>query len=191
MGGMSLTALDSSVALDDVVDARSRVGGTVDLVDLGRTFPGPDGGRAVLRDLTLQIRGGEILAIVGPYGCGKSTLLRVIGGLDRPTAGEITVSGHPVVDTDSRTAIAFQEPRLLPWRTVAENIELGLPSGTGRGPDARGLPSCSTSSGSRHPLTCVRDRSRAAWHSAPPSRARSLVAPRCCCSMSPSARSMP
>lgn len=132
MGGMSLTALDGSVAFDDVVDARSRVGGTVDLVDLGRTFPGPDGGRDVLRDLTLQIRGGEILSIVGPSGCGKSTLLRVIGGLDRPTAGEITVSGHPVIDTDSRTAIAFQEPRLLPWRTIAENVELGLPRGTGR-----------------------------------------------------------
>lgn len=132
MGGMSLTTLDRSAAQEAAAEATAARGGAVDLVDVGRAFPAATGRRDVLRDLTLQIRGGEILTIVGPSGCGKSTLLRVIGGLDRPTAGEITVSGHPVVDTDSRTAIAFQEPRLLPWRTIAENVELGLPRGTGR-----------------------------------------------------------
>lgn len=132
MGGMSLTTLDRSAAQEAAAEATAARGGAVDLVDVGRAFPAATGRRDVLRELTLQIDAGEILTIVGPSGCGKSTLLRVIGGLDRPTVGEITVSGHPVVDTDSRTAIAFQEPRLLPWRTIAENVELGLPRGTGR-----------------------------------------------------------
>lgn len=132
MGGMSLTTLDRSAAQEAPAEATAARGGAVDLVDVGRAFPAATGRRDVLRELTLQIDAGEILTIVGPSGCGKSTLLRVIGGLDRPTVGEITVSGHPVVDTDSRTAIAFQEPRLLPWRTIAENVELGLPRGTGR-----------------------------------------------------------
>lgn len=127
---MSLTALDRSAAPEAVTTAPR--GGAVDLVGVGRTFPGVDGRRDVLRGLTLQFRAGEIVAIVGPSGCGKSTLLRVIGGLDRPTTGEIAVAGHPVVDTDARTAIAFQEPRLLPWRTIAQNVELGLPRGAGR-----------------------------------------------------------
>lgn len=127
---MSLTALDRSAAPETVTTAPR--GGTVDLVGVGRTFPGVDGRRDVLRGLTLQFRAGEIVAVVGPSGCGKSTLLRVIGGLDRPTTGEIAVAGRPVVDTDARTAIAFQEPRLLPWRTIAKNVELGLPRGAGR-----------------------------------------------------------
>jgi len=132
MVGMSVTALDRSVALPADVDQPAPRGGAVDLVEVGRAFSGTGGRRDVLRDLTVQIRAGEILAVVGPSGCGKSTLLRVIGGLDRPTAGAVTVAGQPVVDTDARTAIAFQEPRLLPWRTLAQNVELGLPQGTGR-----------------------------------------------------------
>jgi sulfonate transport system ATP-binding protein len=92
--------------------------------------------RTVLRDIDLEVRPGEIIALLGPSGCGKSTLLRLVGGLDAPDAGELLVDGTPVAEVDQRTAVAFQEPRLLPWRTLERNVRLGLPSGT-PGPEGR------------------------------------------------------
>lgn len=97
--------------------------------NLSRAFATATGRREVLRNVDIALAPGEIVAIVGPSGCGKSTLLRLIGGLDRPTGGTIRVGGTAVADTDARTAIAFQEPRLLPWRTLAQNVALGLPRG--------------------------------------------------------------
>lgn len=97
-----------------------------------RSFPLGRGTRQVLRGVDLDIAAGEIVAVVGPSGCGKSTLLRLVGGLDAPTEGRITLAGEAVADADERTAIAFQEPRLLPWRTIAQNVELGLPRRTSR-----------------------------------------------------------
>lgn len=97
-----------------------------------RSFPLSRGSRHVLRDVRLEIPAGEIVAIVGPSGCGKSTLLRLIGGLDTPTSGSIRLDDTAVAVVDERTAIAFQEPRLLPWRTIAQNVALGLPRGTPR-----------------------------------------------------------
>jgi sulfonate transport system ATP-binding protein len=106
----------------------------VSLNGVGRAFPGPadEADRIVLRDVDLRIAPGEIVALLGPSGCGKSTLLRQISGLDRPTAGSLTINGVRVAHADQRCAVAFQEPRLLPWRSVARNIELGLPRGTER-----------------------------------------------------------
>jgi sulfonate transport system ATP-binding protein len=97
-----------------------------------RSFPLGRGTREVLRGVDVEIAAGEIVAVVGPSGCGKSTLLRLVGGLDAPTDGAITLAGDAVADADERTAIAFQEPRLLPWRTLAQNVELGLPRRTPR-----------------------------------------------------------
>jgi sulfonate transport system ATP-binding protein len=104
----------------------------VRLDGVSRTFPTTRGSRDVLRNVNLDVRHGEIVAIVGPSGCGKSTLLRLLGGLDVPSSGSIRVGGAPVSDTDARTAIAFQEPRLLAWRTLAQNVQLGLPRGARR-----------------------------------------------------------
>ncbi|MBT2486303.1 MULTISPECIES: ABC transporter ATP-binding protein [unclassified Microbacterium] len=105
---------------------------TVRLDGITRAFALPRGRREVLRDVELDVAAGEIVAVVGPSGCGKSTLLRLIGGLDTPTSGSIRLDGTGVTDVDERTAIAFQEPRLLPWRTLAQNVDLGLPRGTDR-----------------------------------------------------------
>ena len=105
----------------------------VSLRGVARTFPeARRGARVVLRDIDLEIAAGEIVAIIGPSGCGKSTLLREIGGLDAPSAGTIAIGGSPVTGIDPRCAVAFQEPRLLPWRTLARNVALGLPVGTER-----------------------------------------------------------
>ena len=79
----------------------------------------------VLKDVSLDVAPGEIVALLGPSGCGKSTLLRLIAGLDHPTSGTVCVDGHAVSGVDSRCAIVFQEPRLLPWRSVASNVRLG------------------------------------------------------------------
>lgn len=104
----------------------------VRLRGVDRSFPLARGRRAVLRSVDLEVEAGEIVAVVGPSGCGKSTLLRLIGGLDAPSGGSILLDDSAVADVDERTAIAFQEPRLLPWRTISQNVELGLPRGTAR-----------------------------------------------------------
>lgn len=90
------------------------------------------GDRSVLRDVSLTIEPGEVVAIIGTSGCGKSTLLRIVGGLDRASVGRVTIDDSTVEGIDPRCAIGFQEPRLLPWRTVAANVELGVRPGTSK-----------------------------------------------------------
>ncbi|MER5782159.1 ABC transporter ATP-binding protein [Streptomyces mobaraensis] len=76
-------------------------------------------GRPVLEDITLDVRPGEFVCLLGASGCGKSTLLNLVAGLDRPTAGTIDVPG-------GRPALMFQEHALFPWLTAGRNIELAL-----------------------------------------------------------------
>jgi sulfonate transport system ATP-binding protein len=113
------------VARSFVVDAKN-----AKKVDGARTS-GP-AERLVLRDVSLRVEPGEVVAILGASGCGKSTLLRIAGGLDSPTAGAAMIDGSAVAGVDSRCAVGFQEPRLLPWRTLAANVSLGLPRGVDR-----------------------------------------------------------
>ncbi|MET0989793.1 MAG: ABC transporter ATP-binding protein [Glaciihabitans sp.] len=103
----------------------------VSLRGVGRTFPAPGGGdKPVLRGIDLDIRPGEIIALLGASGSGKSTLLRLVAGLDAADDGRVDLDGTPVAEVDQRSAVAFQEPRLLPWRTIERNVALGLPRGT-------------------------------------------------------------
>lgn len=76
--------------------------------------------------VTLTVSLGEILAIVGGSGCGKSTLLRIISGLDRPTTGTVALDGIAIAAPHPKIGLVFQEPRLLPWLTVAGNVGFGL-----------------------------------------------------------------
>ncbi|TCT04035.1 sulfonate transport system ATP-binding protein [Paralcaligenes ureilyticus] len=84
------------------------------------------GEKAVLHSLSLSVRPGEFLAIVGRSGCGKSTLLRLVGGLDAISSGELTINGLRVKGVNDETRIMFQEHRLLPWKTVLQNVGLGM-----------------------------------------------------------------
>lgn len=90
---------------------------------VGKTYPN---GVHALEDFSARIQLGEIVAIIGGSGCGKSTLLRAISGLDRATGGTIVLDGVPITAPNEKIGIIFQEPRLLPWLSVAENIGFGL-----------------------------------------------------------------
>lgn len=90
---------------------------------VGKTYPN---GVHALERFTSEIRLGEILAIIGGSGCGKSTLLRAIAGLDPATTGSISLDGTRISAPHEKIGIIFQEPRLLPWLTVADNIGFGL-----------------------------------------------------------------
>jgi len=100
--------------------------------DVGRAFGTNGTTRQILTDINVEVAPGEIISIIGASGSGKSTLLRAIGGLDVGFTGEIRIDDSPVVEYDPRCAIGFQEPRLLPWATVADNVALGLPDGTSK-----------------------------------------------------------
>lgn len=83
-------------------------------------------GPAVIDDLSLVVRPGEILVLTGPSGCGKSTVLRALAGLLLPDGGRVLADGDPVETTSGDRGMVFQDNALLPWRTVRSNIELAL-----------------------------------------------------------------
>jgi NitT/TauT family transport system ATP-binding protein len=102
-------------------------GGTIRVDGVDLSFPVRGGGRLpVLDGMTLDVAGGGIVALIGPNGCGKSTLLRVIAGLLAPERGTVTLDAAPIVEPDPRIGLVFQEPRLLPWRSAADNITYPL-----------------------------------------------------------------
>ena len=85
-----------------------------------------DNGLKALDGLSLRVEAGEVLVILGGSGCGKSTLLRLIAGLDQPTEGRVLLGAEPIRGPHPAIGLVFQEPRLLPWLRVAENVGFGL-----------------------------------------------------------------
>lgn len=83
-------------------------------------------GTQALQDVSLNLAAGEIVALVGGSGCGKTTLLRLVAGLEPPSLGQASVDGETISAPHPAVGIIFQEPRLLPWLTVAQNIGFGL-----------------------------------------------------------------
>ncbi len=98
-----------------------------------KSFPLPDGKGEfnVLRDINLEVRSGEVLALLGRSGSGKSTLLRIMAGLIPPSQGNVLSNNKPLRGSNQDVSMVFQSFALLPWLTVQENVELGL--------DARGV----------------------------------------------------
>jgi NitT/TauT family transport system ATP-binding protein len=104
----------------DVADALA-------LEHVSRTFVTPGGGvYQALDDITLTVREGAFVAIVGPSGCGKSTLLNIAAGLLAPSSGQVRVDGAPLSGLNRGATYMFQQDALLPWKTVRENVSLGL-----------------------------------------------------------------
>jgi len=100
-----------------------------------KTFRSSEGvSMTALKDLSFEVRQGEFACLVGPSGCGKTTTLRILLGLDTDFTGSFQLP-H---DEGSRIAAVFQEPILLPWRTVEQNVRLALPKGL-RDTDLTGL----------------------------------------------------
>jgi sulfonate transport system ATP-binding protein len=95
----------------------------LDIDHVGKTYP--NGVRA-LDGVSLTVKLGEIVVVVGGSGCGKSTLLRLVCGLDAPTDGTIRLDGTLIRAPHEKIGIVFQEPRLLPWLSVAGNVGFGL-----------------------------------------------------------------
>ena len=107
-------ALPPATALDVSVTAVS--------VRFGR--PGAE--VTALKGLDLDVPAGSFTVIIGPNGCGKSTLLRLVAGLLAPSSGHVQVGGAPPRAGDGRVGLAFQQPRLMPWRTTLDNVALPL-----------------------------------------------------------------
>jgi len=106
---------------------------------IGKTYPN---GVHALERFSAQINLGEIVAVIGGSGCGKSTLLRAVAGLDPATSGTVTLDETAISSPHAKIGVIFQEPRLLPWLSVADNIGFGLsdlPADTRRERVARAL----------------------------------------------------
>jgi NitT/TauT family transport system ATP-binding protein len=115
----------------------TRDGVTVRFESVGFAYPSVRRGAGpvvAVDDASLALGGGEFVALVGPSGCGKSTLLRLLAGLRSPTSGRVLVDGASLAGPRPDTAVVFQQPTLLPWRTVLGNVL--LPAEVGR-PKAR------------------------------------------------------
>jgi len=90
---------------------------------VSKTYPN---GVHALGGVSVEVEPGEIVAVIGGSGCGKSTLLRAIGGLDPASEGSVVLDGERIVSPHEKIGIIFQEPRLLPWLKVADNVGFGL-----------------------------------------------------------------
>lgn len=95
----------------------------LDISSLSKIYPN---GTHALQDFSLSVGKGELIAVIGGSGCGKSTLLRLLSGLEAPTRGDIRLEGRRLTEPDALVNLVFQEPRLFPWLTVADNIGFGL-----------------------------------------------------------------
>lgn len=98
----------------------------VEFRDVSKVFV-RDGARTLaVSGMTFDIRDREFVALIGPSGCGKSTTLKLISGLDRPTSGSVLVDGKEVVGPSPRIGFMLQKDLLLPWRTILDNVMIGL-----------------------------------------------------------------
>jgi ABC-type nitrate/sulfonate/bicarbonate transport system ATPase subunit len=105
---------------------------SLEIRDVSKTYSVDGADLPALRDISFAVEPGEFVTVLGASGCGKSTLLRLIIGLDGDYQGDILLDGRRVAGPGADRGIVFQEPRLLPWLTVEQNVALGL--------DASGTP---------------------------------------------------
>jgi NitT/TauT family transport system ATP-binding protein len=116
-----------------VAERREEAAGATDrrpkiaIREVVKSFVTPSADRyQALKGVSFEVRPGEFVSVVGPSGCGKSTLLRLVAGLITSDGGEILIDGRPVDGVDRRLGFVFQDDALLPWRSVYDNVGLGL-----------------------------------------------------------------
>jgi NitT/TauT family transport system ATP-binding protein len=119
----------------------------ISLRRVGKAFPTRGGDVSALTDVSFDVLSGQFLVLVGPSGCGKSTLLDLMGGLSRPTSGEVLLDGRPVTGPGPDRGVVFQQYALYPWRTAQANVEFGL--------EDKGIPRGERRDRARHFLDLV------------------------------------
>ncbi len=118
----------------DVANGNTMTQPRLSIENLSVTYASARGKLTAVRDLSLSVADGEFVAVLGPSGCGKSTLLNIASGLLAPSRGQVAIQGKPVAGPRRDVGIVFQQPTLLPWKTVLENVlvpvqAMGLPVG--------------------------------------------------------------
>jgi NitT/TauT family transport system ATP-binding protein len=111
------------LATSQAAPARSQ-GAAISIEGVGHVFRRGADATVALEGVDLSIRAGEFLAVVGPSGCGKSTLLRVVAGLLKPSSGRVLIGGRMVSGPQTELGIVFQNPVLLDWRNILDNVLL-------------------------------------------------------------------
>jgi len=115
-----------SAVLDPPAPLVKARGARIDAQGVSHWFDVSGSALPVLDNVDLHLRPGEFVALLGPSGCGKSTLLRLVAGLEPASAGSLTHDGRPITRPDPSRIVVFQDPTLFPWRTVRDNVALGL-----------------------------------------------------------------
>jgi NitT/TauT family transport system ATP-binding protein len=126
-----MVAASATTEILPPADASSAAGIALDIRDVSHHFELDGQPLPVLDRISLNVAPGEFVALLGPSGCGKSTLLRLVAGLEPPRTGRIAADGGVIDGPDPSRVVVFQDPTLYPWRTVWNNVALGL--------EARGL----------------------------------------------------
>lgn len=109
--------------------AASAEANAVALTDIDITFALKDGGRyQAVKDVTVNVRPGEFVAVCGPTGCGKSTLLNAAAGLLQPSGGQVRIFGDGLQGLNLRSGYLFQQDALMPWKTALQNVAVALES---------------------------------------------------------------
>jgi NitT/TauT family transport system ATP-binding protein len=109
-----------------VPDKRDAAGAALAVRGVNHHFDLDGAQLPVLDGIDLDVKPGEFVALLGPSGCGKSTLLRLVAGLEPPAAGGLLADGEPITGPSPSRIVVFQDPTLYPWRTVWDNVALGL-----------------------------------------------------------------
>jgi NitT/TauT family transport system ATP-binding protein len=158
------------------------------LRDVSLRYFGLEGETEALNGISISIKPGEFVAIIGQSGCGKSTLLSLISGILMPTGGAVLVDGKPVTGPSRKVGYMLQQDYLFEWRTILENAVLGAEIQNADMNKAR--PGCSPAMGSANSCTICRGNFPVACASALRLRARCARSPTSSCSMSLSRRSI-
>jgi NitT/TauT family transport system ATP-binding protein len=108
------------------IDAHPAAGAALDIEQVSHAFDIDGAELPVLSDVSISVEPGEFVALLGPSGCGKSTLLRLVAGLDKPRSGTLREDEARITRPHPSRVVVFQDPTLFPWRTVWDNVALGL-----------------------------------------------------------------